>query len=77
MNPLLISGYNVSIPVERDSLKVSTTDNHTENLTFRPPQIPHDSIIIEGHYCNILFEAIRWLMKNDFLVSVLAFNNIA
>ena len=37
MIPLLISGYNVSIPVERASLKVNNTDNHTENLTFRPP----------------------------------------
>ncbi|MEM3859204.1 MAG: CRISPR-associated endonuclease Cas1 [Candidatus Micrarchaeaceae archaeon] len=74
MNPLLISGYGVSITVNRACLTVSNTDNHTENLTFRPHQIPYNSIIIEGHYGNISFEAIRWLMKHDILVSVLNWN---
>ncbi|MEM3431654.1 MAG: CRISPR-associated endonuclease Cas1 [Candidatus Micrarchaeia archaeon] len=74
MNPLLISGYGVSITVDRACLTVSNTDSNKESYTFRPHQIPYDSIIIEGHYGNISFEAIRWLMKHDILVSVLNWN---
>ena len=71
MNPLLISGYGITITVNRASLIVSNTDSKYE---FRPHQIPYDSVIIEGHYGNISFEAIRWLMKHDVLVSVLNWN---
>lgn len=71
MNPLLISGYGISITVNRACLTVSNTDSKYE---FRPHQIPYDSIIIEGYYGNISFEAIRWLMKHDILVSVLNWN---
>lgn len=74
MNPLLISGYGVSITVNRACLTVSNADSNKESYTFRPHQIPYDSIIIDGHYGNISFEAIRWLMKHDVLVSVLNWN---
>ncbi|MEM3845762.1 MAG: CRISPR-associated endonuclease Cas1 [Candidatus Parvarchaeota archaeon] len=74
MNPLLISGYGNSITVNRACLTVSNTDSQRESYTFRPHQIPYDSIIIEGHYGSISFEAIRWLMKHDILVSVLNWN---
>ncbi|MEM3811645.1 MAG: CRISPR-associated endonuclease Cas1 [Thermoplasmata archaeon] len=74
MDPLLISGYGVSITVSRACLTVSNTDSHRESYTFRPHQIPYDSIIIDGHYGHISFEAIRWLMKHDIRVSVLKWN---
>ncbi|MEM4093014.1 MAG: CRISPR-associated endonuclease Cas1 [Conexivisphaerales archaeon] len=36
--------------------------------------MPYDSIIIEGHYGNISFDGIRWLMKHDALLSILDWN---
>lgn len=71
MNPLLVSGHGVSITVNRACLTVCNTESKNE---FKPHQIPYDSIIIDGHYGNISFEAIRWLMKHDILVSVLNWN---
>lgn len=74
MNPLLLSGYGISITVNRACLTVSNSHSDTDNIIFRPHQIPYDSIILDGHYGNISFEAIRWLMKHDILVSVLNWN---
>ena len=72
MNPLLVSSSGISITANRACLTVSNTDN---KYKFRTHQIPYDSIIIGGHYGNISFEAIRWLMKHDILVSVLNWND--
>jgi CRISPR-associated protein Cas1 len=74
MNPILISGYGDSITVNRVCLTVSNADGKTDTITFEPHQISYDSIIIDGHCGNISFEAIRWLMKHDVLVSVLNWN---
>ena len=74
MNPLLISGYGISMTVNRACLTVSSTHGETENYEFRPHQIPYDSIILDGHYGSISFEALYWLSKHDVSVSLLNWN---
>ena len=74
MNPLLISGYGVSITVNRACLTVTNTHSETESYDFRPHQIPYDSIIIDGHYGSISLEALYWLSKHDVSVSLLNWN---
>ena len=74
MNPLLISGYGVSITVNRACLTVTNTHSETESYEFRPHQIPYDSIIIDGHYGSISLEALYWLSKHDVSISLINWN---
>lgn len=73
MNPLIISGFGVSINVDKRKLIIS---NKLENnkIEFLPHQINHDSIIIDGHTGNITFEAMRWLAKHDINLTLLNWN---
>ena len=71
MNPLLISGYGISMTVDKACLTVRNTDS---NYLFRPHQIPYDSIILDGHYGSISLEALYWLSKHDVSVSLLNWN---
>lgn len=73
MNPLLISGFGTNINVEKRKLIITNKLDNVQ-LEFYPHQIPHDSIIIDGHTGNITFEALRWLMKHDISVSMLNWN---
>ena len=74
MNPLLLSGYGISITVNRTYLTVSNAHSETENYEFRPHRIPYDSIIIDGHYGSVSFEAMRWLSKHDVSLTLLNWN---
>lgn len=74
MNPLLISGYGISITVNRACLTVSNTHSETENYEFRPHKIPYDSIILDGHYGSISLEALYWLSKHDISISLINWN---
>jgi len=73
MNPLLLSGFANSIYVEKSKL-IIYNKLKKEKLEFYPHQIPHDSIIIDGHTGNITFDALRWLMKHDINVTILNWN---
>jgi len=43
-------------------------------MEFEPHRIPYDSIIIDGHYGSITFEAMCWLSKHDVSVALLNWN---
>ena len=62
MNPLLLSGFGITIEVDRAHLIIKQKDVVKE---FEPHRIPYDSIILDGHYGWISFEAMRWLSKHD------------
>ena len=75
MNPLLLSGYGVSITVNRACLTVTNMSSNTDSsYEFRPHQIPYDSIILDGHYGSISLEALYWLSKHDVSVSLINWN---
>ena len=71
MNPLLLSGFGISIDVNKAHLTVKQKDSTIE---FEPHRIPYDSIIIDGHYGSISFEAMRWLSKHDVSLALLNWN---
>jgi len=71
MNPLLLSGFGISIDVNKAHLTIKQKESVME---FEPHRIPYDSIIIDGHYGLISFEAMRWLSKHDVSVALLNWN---
>jgi CRISPR-associated protein Cas1 len=71
MNPLLLSGFGINFNVDKRRLQIKQTDNVIE---FYPHHIPYDSIIIDGHYGSISFEAMRWLSKHDVSLVLLNWN---
>ena len=71
MNPLLISGYGITIDVNNAHLTIKQKDS---KIDFEPHRIPYDSIIIDGNYGSITFEAMRWLSKHDVSISLMNWN---
>jgi len=71
MNPLLLSGFGISIEVDKARLMVKQKDSVLE---FEPHRMPYDSVIIDGHYGSISFEAMRWLSKHDVSIALLNWN---
>ena len=71
MNPLLLSGFGICIDINKAHLTVKQKDSTIE---FEPHRIPYDSIIIDGHYGSISFEAMRWLSKHDVSLALLNWN---
>ena len=71
MKPLLISGFGTSVTVDKRKL-IFSNKAEDQKLEFYPHQISYDSVIIDGNYGFITFEAIRWLMKHD--VSLITLN---
>ena len=71
MNPLLLTGYGISIDVNKAHLTIKQKESVME---FEPHRIPYDSIIIDGHYGSISFEAMRLLSKHDVSIALLNWN---
>ncbi|GGM77181.1 CRISPR-associated protein Cas1 [Thermogymnomonas acidicola] len=71
MNPLLLSGFGISIEVNKAHLIIKQKDFIKD---LEPHRIPYDSIIIDGHYGSISFEAMRWLSKHDVSIALLNWN---
>ena len=71
MNPLLLSGFGISIDVNKARLTIKQKESVIE---FEPHRMPYDSIIIDGHYGSISFEAMRWLSKHDVSIALLNWN---
>jgi CRISPR-associated protein Cas1 len=73
MNPLLVSGFGTSINVDRRRLIIT---NKVENMRLEvyPHQAQFSSIVLDGHYGAISFEALRWLLKNDISLITLNWN---
>jgi len=71
MNPLLLSGYGISIDVKKAHLTIKQKESVME---FEPHRIPYDYIVIDGHYGSISFEAMRWLSKHNVSIALLNLN---
>ena len=72
MNPLHLSGWDVKIRVsnieERSELWVKDgrqDNNEIKTYAFPPRQIPHDSIVVEGHSGYVSMQALHWLARNN------------
>jgi CRISPR-associated protein Cas1 len=73
LKPLLLSGFGISLFVEKAKLVVENRLKR-ERFEFYPHQIEYDSIILDSRSGNVTFEAIRWLMKHDIPLTMLNWN---
>jgi len=88
MNPLFLCGFGTKLAV-RDRRLIVREGRFTplsftrysngefrepRLLKFKPRQLPHDSIIVEGSSGMITFEAMRWLMHHDTPVFMLDYD---
>jgi CRISPR-associated protein Cas1 len=73
MKTLLITGFGTSISVDKRKLIVNNKPDNVK-LEFYPHKIPYDTVIIDGNYGMITFEAMRWLAKHDIQLITLNWN---
>ncbi len=78
MNPLYLSGFGVSLTVERARLVVKDgflePDSSQPVYEFHPRRMPYDSVVIDGQTGTISFAAIKWLMRHGVPLFILDYN---
>ncbi|MFC1506394.1 CRISPR-associated endonuclease Cas1 [Thermoproteota archaeon] len=78
MNPLYLSGFGVSLNVDRARLQikdgVKEPDVEPERFTAQPRNPHFDSVIIDGHSGNITLDAMKWLMRHNIPLFILDYN---
>jgi CRISP-associated protein Cas1 len=78
MNPMYLSGFAVSLSVDRARLMVRNgfcdPDVEPERFEIQPRKAHFDSVIIDGHSGNISLDAIKWLMRHDIPFFILDYN---
>ena len=78
LNPLYLSGFGVSLNVDRARLQVKDgikePDVEPERLIVQPRNPRFDSVIIDGHSGNITLDAMKWLMRHNIPLFVLDYN---
>ncbi|OGD52608.1 CRISPR-associated endonuclease Cas1 [Candidatus Bathyarchaeota archaeon RBG_13_38_9] len=78
MNPLLLSGFGVSLNVDKARLIVK--DGHLESTEtpttyeIRPRHAPFDSVVIDSQTGQISITAIKWLMRHNIPLFILDYN---
>lgn len=78
MNPLYLSGFGVSLNVDRAKLIVKnghiSTDKIQEIHEIKPRHTPFDSVVIDSQTGQISITAIKWLMRHNIPLFVLDYN---
>ena len=78
MNPIFLSGFNVSLSVDRARLQVrdgiQQPNVEPERFQVQPRNAHFDSVVIDGHSGAISLDAIKWLMRHDIPIFVLDYN---
>jgi CRISPR-associated protein Cas1 len=78
MNPMYLSGFAVSLSVDRARLMVRNgfcdPDVEPERFEIQPRKAHFDSVIIDGNSGNITLDAIKWLMRHDIPLFILDYN---
>lgn len=82
MRPLLLTGYGVKLKIvnmrAHSHLQIADGRNSfsqkQSSYSFRPRQIPYDSIIIDGHSGYISLQAFHWLSRNKIPVFILNYD---
>jgi CRISPR-associated protein Cas1 len=72
MNPLALSGYGVTIRVNKIRTESQLwiidgrqQDEQQRQFRFQPKRFPYTSIMIDGHSGYITFQALHWLSRNS------------
>ena len=78
MRPLYLSGFGISLNVDRSRLLVRNgihgPDIEAERFEVQPRNARFDSVVVDGHSGNITLDAIKWLMRHDIPLFILDYN---
>lgn len=78
MNPLYLSGFGVSLSVDRARLiaRDGFVEPDSERVVheLEPRDARYDSVAIDGHSGNITLDAVKWLMRHGLPLFVLDYN---
>jgi CRISPR-associated protein Cas1 len=73
MHPLLLHGFGTSVRVNSRTLEIDWRSEGRKE-SYRPQQLPFDSIIVDSLTGSISFEALRFLAVHDIPVTLLRWN---
>ncbi len=78
MNSLYVSGFGVSLSVDRARLIIKDgflePDSDQRIYEIQPRNSPYDSVVIDGHTGSISITAIKWLMRHGVPLFILDYN---
>jgi CRISPR-associated protein Cas1 len=73
MNPMLLSGFGNFVSVDKRKLViVNKLENTRKEYAIR--DLPFDNLIISSYTGNLSFEALRFLVKHNVMITTLSFN---
>jgi CRISPR-associated protein Cas1 len=73
MRPLLLSGFGTSVRVNGRTLEVDWRSEGRKE-SYRPQQLPFDSVVVDSLTGSVSFEALRFLAIHDVPVILLRWN---
>lgn len=73
MHPLLLHGFGTSVRVNGRTLEVDWRSEGRKE-SYRPQQLPFDSVVVDSLSGSISFEALRFLAVHDIPVTLLRWN---
>jgi CRISP-associated protein Cas1 len=73
MRPLLLHGFGTSVRVNGRTLEIDWRSEGRKE-TYRPQQLPFDSVVVDSFTGSVSFEALRFLAVHDVPVTLLRWN---
>ncbi|EQD45298.1 CRISPR-associated protein Cas1, partial [mine drainage metagenome] len=73
MRPLLLHGFGTSVRVNGRTLEIDWRSERRKE-TYRPQQLPFDSVVVDSMTGSVSFEALRFLAIHDVPVTLLRWN---
>jgi CRISPR-associated protein Cas1 len=73
MRPLLLSGFGTSVRVNGRTLEIEWRSEGRKE-SYRPQQLPFDSVVVDSLTGSVSFEALRFLAIHDVPVTLLRWN---
>jgi CRISPR-associated protein Cas1 len=73
MRPLLLHGFGTSIRVNGRTLEIDWRSEGRKE-SYRPQQLPFDSVVVDSMTGSVSFEALRFLAIHDIPVTLLRWN---
>jgi CRISPR-associated protein Cas1 len=73
MRPLLLHGFGTSVRVNGRALEVDRRSEGRKE-SYRPQQLPFDSVVVDSLTGSVSFEALRFLAVHDIPVTLLRWN---
>src|ERR1700686_1333268 len=73
MHPLLLHGFGTSVRVNGRTLEIDWRSEGRKE-SFRPQQLPFDSVVVDSMSGAVSFEALRFLAIHDVPVTLLRWN---